>query len=85
MNWDIRSLVMKKIKPVVFTFLAVMTAAIVAGCGPLALSGNSKANPAVTSADQPPTQPQASPYSQPLMATGGDLVMRRVRSTGVAG
>ena len=67
MSWDIQSFVMKMIKPAVFIFLAVMTAAIVAGCGPLGLSGNAKAgaNPAVTSAYQPPTKPEATPYSQP--------------------
>jgi hypothetical protein len=88
MSLDIQSFVMKMIKQAVFTFLAVMTAAIVAGCGPLALSGNAKAagaNSAITSADQQPAKPQATPYSQPLMATGGDLVMLRVRSPGIAG
>ena len=84
---DIESFVMKMIKPTVLTFLALMTAAIVAGCGSLGLSGNAGtagANPAVVSAGQQETQPQtATPYSQPLMATGGDMVMLRVRSPGV--
>jgi hypothetical protein len=87
MSLDIQSFVMKMIKPAVFTFLAVMTAAIVAGCGPLGLSGNANtagANSAVTSANQP-TTPEATPYSQPLMATGGDMVMLRVRPLGIAG
>jgi hypothetical protein len=78
---------MKMIKRLVFTFLAVITTAIVAGCGSLGVPGNANtagANPAVTSAGQP-TTPQATPYSQPLMATGGDMVMLCIRPPGVVG
>ncbi|HEY2104178.1 MAG TPA: hypothetical protein VGH29_00240 [Candidatus Binataceae bacterium] len=77
---------MKMIKRLVFSFLAVTTVAIAAGCGPLGLSGTAStaANPAVTSAGQP-SGPQATPYSQPLMAAGGDLVMLCLKARGIAG
>ncbi|MGO9056278.1 MAG: hypothetical protein ACLQU2_02670 [Candidatus Binataceae bacterium] len=39
---------------------------------------------AITSAGQNGNG-QASPYDQPLMATGGDLVMLRIVSRGIAG
>ncbi|HKD68337.1 MAG TPA: hypothetical protein VKB84_15935 [Candidatus Binataceae bacterium] len=74
-------------KQAIFTIFAVAAAAIVAGCASGPGGANSPgANSAVTSsAGQQQTSPPAdSPYSQPLMATGGDMVMLDVTSGGIA-
>ena len=76
------------IKPLIVTIFAIATVAMVAGCATLGIpgkTGTSGANSAISSADQSRTSPQATPYSQPLMATGGDLVMLSLTRSDVAG
>ena len=69
------------------TLFAVAAAAMLAGCASSAPSAASANSSIAASSSQPEeNQPPAdSPYSQPLMATGGDLVMLRVVSRGIAG
>jgi hypothetical protein len=79
---------MRMNKQITLTLLALV-AAMIAGCAASARPDNANgagANAAISSASQPESKPQsASPYSQPLMATGGDMVMLHVASRGIAG
>ncbi len=70
----------------ILILLALAAAGIIAGCTPAARPA-AVASPAIAASEgQPENKPPAdSPYSQPLMATGGDLVMLRVASRGIAG
>jgi|HubBroStandDraft_6_1064221.scaffolds.fasta_scaffold917681_2 hypothetical protein len=63
-----------------FLALIMVVITMAAGCTATS-SGQPQTNSTVTSAGQD----QASPYSQPLMATGGDLVMLRIVTRGIAG
>jgi hypothetical protein len=71
----------------ILTLLALAAAAIVAGCASSAPSTPSANSPIAASTGQPEENkpPADSPYSQPLMATGGDLVMLRMAPRGIAG
>ncbi len=75
-------------KPGLLTFVALAVAALVAGCGTLSQlnggkpAGTDSANSA--SAERTGNQ-MATPYNQPLMATGGDLAMVQRPARGVAG
>jgi hypothetical protein len=62
--------------------IALAALTMMAGCA-TSSSGQTQsgAAPTVTSAGQD----QASPFNQPLMATGGDLVMLRIVSRAIAG
>jgi hypothetical protein len=78
------------IKHAIFTLLVLAAGAMIAGCGTSARPGDASAaggNSAITSSEggQQANPQEATPYNQPLMATGGDLVMLRVRSGGIAG
>jgi len=67
---------MKMIKRGILTLLAITAVALTAGC---AASNGRPARGAADSGSAASAQEQIdqpSPYSQPLMATGGDLVMR---------
>ncbi len=66
------------------TLVALTTALIVTGCGSLmqSLSGGQTNTPPAAAA-QAGAQ-MANPYDQPLMATGGDLVMLRRPARAVA-
>jgi ABC-type phosphate/phosphonate transport system substrate-binding protein len=75
-------------KQAILILFAVAIAAMLAGCAASSSydANTAGANAAISSAGQTGAKPQeATPYSQPLMATGGDLVMLRVTSTGIAG
>ncbi len=68
--------------------IALAALALMAGCT-ASSSGQPQdamagANPAMTTADRSGND-QASPYDQPLMATGGDMVMLDIVSPGIAG
>ena len=69
----------------ILALIALAAVTIVSGCTTSSSgqpqAGAASTNPTVTSAGED----QASPYSQPLMATGGDLVMLRIVSRGIAG
>lgn len=70
----------------IFTLLVLAAAAFIAGCAPAARPAAGANSAIATSEGEPENKPPAdSPYSQPLMATGGDLVMLRVASRGIAG
>lgn len=70
----------------IFTLLALAAAMFIAGCASTTRPAADANSAAVTSDGQPETRlPANSPYSQPLMATGGDLVMLPVASLGIAG
>ncbi len=79
---------MRMNKQAIITLLAAAAVAMIAGCGTSMHSGDANAagaNSTMSSASQDNSKmPAASPYSQPLMATGGDLVMLRI-APGVAG
>jgi hypothetical protein len=64
----------------IFVLIALAALTLAAGCT-TSSSGQpqSGAAPTITSAGQP------SPFDQPLMATGGDLVMLRIASRAIAG
>jgi hypothetical protein len=72
------------IKSSILTLLAISALVMAVGCavnghpGGAAGSGSAVATPAEEQVNQP------SPYSQPLMATGGDLVMRDIEKLGIA-
>ncbi len=84
-GWDFQSGVMRLIHRAVFTLFTIMVAAILAGCGSSANTA-AGADSAPTAAGQQQGKPQmATPYSQPLMATGGDLVMLDGGLRGIAG
>ncbi len=69
---------------IIFSVAALVLAAVAAGCTPAAHPGADTNSTVATSGSQ--AQPQAnSPYNQPLMATGGDLVMRQAALRAVAG
>jgi len=73
-------------KQTIFALLALAAAAMIAGCAPSASSAGSANTPIAASAGQQETNPPAdSPYNQPLMATGGDLVMLHVAPRAIAG
>jgi hypothetical protein len=66
-------------KRAILTVLAIAAAAMATGCGPSILSTADAG--ATAPAGQQQNKPQmVTPYSQPLMATGGDLVMLPVRT-----
>jgi len=69
------------IKRGILTLLAITVLAIAAGC---AASNGQPGTGAAGSAAEEQTN-QASPYSQPLMATGGDLVMLHWERGTIAG
>jgi hypothetical protein len=74
---------MKAIKQVTFVLFALLAAAIIAGCTASARSGDSST---MSSAGQQQDEPQIdSPFNQPLMATGGDLVILHAAPPGIAG
>jgi hypothetical protein len=77
---------MRAIKQATLVF-ALTTAALVAGCSPTARPGDAvNANSAVSSASQQQNEPDTvTPLNQPLMATGGDLVMLQRPSPAIAG
>jgi hypothetical protein len=79
---------MRMNKQVILSLFAVAAAAMLAGCAPSTRPAEANAagsNAAISSAGQSEAKPQDTPYSQPLMATGGDLVMLPVTSRGIAG
>jgi hypothetical protein len=80
---------MRAIKQATIVVFALLTTALIAGCAPSAQPGGADtggANSTVSSDGQQQNEPQmVTPLSQPLMATGGDLVMLPVRSPGIAG
>jgi hypothetical protein len=75
---------MKMIKSGILTLLAITAVALSVGCAA------SNGHPATGAADSgsaastPEEINQPSPYSQPLMATGGDLVMQDWGKRGIA-
>jgi hypothetical protein len=77
---------MKMINSGILTLLAIMALAMAAGCAAsngqpgagAAGSGSAAGAPAEEQSNQ------ASPYSQPLMATGGDLVMLHWKKGAIA-
>jgi len=68
--------------------IALAALALVAGCTASSSGQRQDAmagsNPAMTTAGRSGND-QASPYDQPLMATGGDMVMLNIVSRGIAG
>jgi hypothetical protein len=78
---------MKTINMAIFALImgAVLAAAGCAASNNQTNQGAGSGNPAITSAEQNQAERQPSPYDQPLMATGGDLVMRQVAARGIAG
>jgi hypothetical protein len=74
------------IKQAIFTTLALSAAAMFVGCSMWARPEAAGLKSAYTSATnrQEKNPPAASPYNQPLMATGGDLVMLRLSSHDLA-
>jgi hypothetical protein len=61
------------VKSGILILLSITALAIVAGCA--ASNGQPVTGAAVSGSAAEEQTNQASPYSQPLMATGGDLVM----------
>jgi hypothetical protein len=73
----------KMIKNGILTLLAAVAIAMAAGCtASTDQSGPGAARKSTLGQSQ---AEQGSPYTQPLMATGGDLVMLRIQSRGIAG
>ncbi len=70
------------IKNSILTLLAITALAMAAGCA--ASNGHPVAGAAGSGASAEEQTDQASPYSQPLMATGGDLVMLDLEKLGIA-
>lgn len=72
----------------IFALIALAALTMTAGCTTSSSGqpqdGVAGTNPAITSAGQDRNE-QPSPYNQPLMATGGDLVMLRSVSRAIAG
>ena len=84
-GWDFQTGVMRLIHQAFLILFTIVTAAILAGCGSSANTA-AGADSALRAAGQHESKPQmATPYSQPLMATGGDLVMLDGGLRGIAG
>jgi starvation-inducible outer membrane lipoprotein len=82
-GWRSEVFEMTTMKRGLLTLVALTTALIVTGCGSLMQSLSGQTNPPPAAAAQAGAQ-MANPYDQPLMATGGDLVMLRRAARAVA-